>query len=437
MKKQYPATLVVSINAWKDKSGINTLLNLFKGWDKAKLSQIYTRSDLPQTTACDDFFQIAEQAVVSRLQKPWINAGRRLHSLPIGQEEKQTSQQTAELRNKQRLHRHSSWLLTLIRELIWFCGTWKTKELRQYLDDGKWDVVFCPIYPLVYMNRLQSYVLRQTGLKGVAFLGDDNYSYKCGDGSLLFYVHRYFLRRSIRSVIRNCHDVFVMVPKMQREYDEIFGIKSILLTKGIDYDGVDEPKFLPPKSPIQIVYAGKMIYGRNKSLEAVATVLEQINANGVKATLHIYTPDVITPELKKALDIKGSSVLHKPVPYTELQRVLNEADMVLFVESLEPAYRQLARLSFSTKITDYFKSGKCIFAVGGDDIAPIEYLKEKDAAVISTSIADIAPNMERIIQNPALITTYAHKAYECGRKYHNSRDVERIMYDVLSKSMHK
>ena len=432
-KKKYPATLVVSINAWKDKGGVNTLLNLFKNWNKAKLSQIYTRSDMPQTRVCDDFFRIPEIAVVKRVFKPFSKAGERVYTVVGDLTQSQKAQIEAEEKNKQMIHRSQSWLLTLFREFIWWLGSWKTKELKQYLADGNWDVVFCPIYPLIYMNQLQAYVLKRTELKGVAFFGDDNYSYKSGDGSFLFKVHRYFLRKSIRSVIKKCRDVFVMVPKMQKEYDAEFGIHSILLTKGIDYDAIPIPDFKDPNKPIQIVYAGKMIYGRYKSLSAIASALKNINKDGVKAILHIYTPDVITPQLDAMLNIHNSSVLHKPVPYTELQKELVAADMVTFVESLEDNYRYLARLSFSTKITDYFMSGKCIFAIGGDDIAPIEYLKEKDAALVCTSYSEIEDKLITIISNPSIIKVYAKKAFDCGYKYHNAREVEKKMYNVLSK----
>lgn len=435
MRKKYPDTLVVSINSWKDKGGVNTLLNLFKGWDKTKLSQIYTRSDMPQTQACDDFFRIPEIAVIKRTFKPWIKVGGRVHSLQGEMDDEQKAQVDAETKNKLRLHRSQSWLFILIRELIWWFGTWKTKELNQYLKDGKWDVVFCPIYPLIYMNRLQSYVLKKTGLKGVAFIGDDNYSYKSGNGTLLFKVHRYFLRKSIRNVIKECRDIFVMVPKMQKEYDAEFGCKSILLTKGIDYDLIVEPEYKEPNKPMQIVYAGKMIYGRHKSLIAIANALREINKNEIKATLHIYTSDFITPELDYMLNIPNCSVLHESVPYTELQKVLDNADMVTFVESLDPEYRYLARLSFSTKITDYFQSGKCIFAIGSDDIAPIEYLRDKDAAIVCTSYNEIEEHLLDIIIHPTMVKEYAKKAFICGYKYHNAKDVEEKMYNVLSKSI--
>ena len=52
---------------------------------------------------------------------------------------------------------------------------------------------------------------------------------------------------------------------------------------------------------------------------------------------------------------------------------------MLFAEAVDGEAAKISRLSFSTKLTDYFASGKCIFAVGNEDTAPMEYLKNEDA----------------------------------------------------------
>lgn len=432
MKKIYPSTLVVSINAWRDTSGINTLLNLFKGWDPSKLSQIYTKSDLPQTTACNDFFQIPEQSVVRSTYHWKQQIGRRITQQDdLINDPTHKALHSSEQKNLSFVRGHRSIIFTLLRELIWSLGTWKNRELKSYLDEARWDVVFCPIYPLIFMNKLQAFVLKRTGLKGVAFIGDDNYTYKTGERNPLHFLHRYFLRHSIRRVISGCQEVFVMTPKMKDEYDAIFKVNSKLLTKGIEFSN-DEPTFQSPSKPIQIIYAGKLIIGRYKSLAAIARTLQRANQNGKKAELHIYTQDEITPSLRKELEIPDCSFLHTAVPYPRLQEVLRKADVVVFVESLEKPYRQLARLSFSTKITDYFKAAKCILAVGAEDIAPIEYLRDKDAAIVCSSYQEIDTQITWILENPEIIRRYAQAAYNCGKMYHNAKDTIHKIYDTLN-----
>lgn len=431
--KDFPKTLVVSINAWRDGGDSNTLLNLFRKWDSEKLSQIYIRSEFPKTRICEDFFQIPEINVIKRLLGKNVVTGHHLTESEISA--KQQEYQTVQDDEKKKMsyaRSHRSWLMNIAREVVWIFGTWKSAELQKYLSDYKWDVVFCPIYPLMLMNRLQAYVMKKTGLKGVAFIGDDNYSYKSGDGKIGFYIHRFFLRKSIKRVINNCAEVFVMVPKMKEEYDKIFGINSRLLTKGVDYtDVMYYPK--PVQSPIQIYYTGKLIYGRDKSLAAIVEALKQLNSGGkIIGQLHIYTPDEITSEIQNVFNVDGICFIHEPVPYTELGSLLAKADVVVFAESLEMPYRNLARLSFSTKITDYFKAGKCIFAVGPEDCAPIEYLKEKDSAIVVTSYEEIQMSLKALIMSKDTIAQYSENAYKCGEKYHNAEDVDEKMYEVLS-----
>ena len=69
-------------------------------------------------------------------------------------------------------------ILSFVRELVWKFGKWKTKELDEFIENVNADVLFMPIYPTVYMGRLQKYVMKKTGKPVVSYIADDNYSYK-------------------------------------------------------------------------------------------------------------------------------------------------------------------------------------------------------------------------------------------------------------------
>ena len=72
----------------------------------------------------------------------------------------------------------------------------------------------------------------------------------------------------------------------------------------------------------------------------------------------------------------------------EVLKVQKEADVVIFAESLEGKESNAAKLSFSTKITDYISNGKCVLAIGKDN-TPIDYFKRNDSALIANSIEKI------------------------------------------------
>ena len=84
----------------------------------------------------------------------------------------------------------------------------------------------------------------------------------------------------------------------------------------------------------------------------------------------------------------------------------------------------VARLSFSTKITDYLSNGKCVFAVGKEYIAPIDYFLRNDSAIVSTNVKDIKLNIRKIIDNPAIVTEYSRKAYDCAVRNHEKNMVD-------------
>lgn len=415
MEKDFPKILAVSLNAWRKESASHTQTDLFKFWKPSKVAQVYTRSELPNTDVCDSFFQISENAIIKSV----------FSRKPVGKEVKNGSVNsitdenaiTAENKLYYLAHKRKSWLLTLAREIVWDLGCWKTKQLEKFVMDFNPDVYFIPIYPVVYMGKLQRYLLKKHPRPYVCYLADDNYSYaNCGK-NVFAYIHRFFLRKQIKALAENCDEMFTITKTEAEDTDRLFGTHSIVLTKGINYDGLSfEDSSI--KDPIKMVYTGSLVIGRDYSLAAIAKALENINREKIRIILEIYSPDIPTKKHVQIFNSNGCYFKGK-VPLEEVRRIQLEADVVVFVESLEKAHRFAARLSFSTKLTDYFKSGKCIFAIGDETIAPIMYLRDNDAAVISTAYEQIEDNLRRLVESPELIKQYSRKAFECGKRNHD------------------
>lgn len=88
--------------------------------------------------------------------------------------------------------------------------------------------------------------------------------------------------------------------------------------------------------------------------------------------------------------------------------------MVIFAEALEGKEANAAKLSFSTKITDYISNGKCVLAIGKDYIAPIDYFQRNDSALIAHSKDEILRQIKRIVENPNIVDEYGEKAFNCA-----------------------
>lgn len=429
MNQSLPKVLILSRGVWDDTDGSSsTLTNLFQDYDPDKLAQIYIETIAPNTKCCHRFFQISEFSLVHKLYKWRTKTG---HTIDTNQKsdkplDSKIAKHEAATMNYVRGHR-SIWF-TIAREILWSFGGWKTKELKQFIKDFAPDVVWINGATEPFLCNLYYFVLQIAHTHSVVYMQDDDYSYQ--SKNLLYRLFKRYHRKTIKRVVDQCDRMFVISPKMKREYDEIFNINSVLLTKGIDIDKLPSSNLYVHK-PVKMVYMGNIIYGRIYSLLAIADALKKLNSEETMFQLDIYTPNSISSDIKDHLLNNGNVFIKPPVKYDEVQQIISEHDVVVFVESFEPKYCKVARLSFSTKITDYLSSGKCIFAVGPKDIAPIEYFKEEDAAIVASTQEEIQEKMF-MFTDPSLIESYAVKARECAYNNHNKDKMVKMLYEELA-----
>ena len=422
-----PKVLVIDVNAWRNDAGSNTLREIFSCWDSERLAVVYTSSQLPDSEICKNYFQISESQVLKSVFRPMMRVGQVVENTPIDDSDDAVVERT----RYQRAHKkHSKWM-RLAREVVWKLGHWKTAALKKFILDFDPDVIFVPIFPSAYMGRIQEYIIKLSGKPTVGYLADDNYSYDaCKD--LVDYVHRFWTRQYVGPLARGCREMFVIVDKEKEDTDRRFGTNSVILTKSIDFTG----RTFKHKShdlPLKIVYTGSLLLGRDKTLALVADAINQLNRDGVMAELFIYSQNQPESKMMQRLDCVSSHYCGT-VPYQQIQAILENADVVVFAEALDGKDANIAKLSFSTKITDYLSNGKCILAIGKEDIAPIDYFKKYDSALVATTKEDIIRHIKTIVSDPTIIDLYGKKAYDCAVKNHNKEIVQRRFIDTICKA---
>ena len=432
-KSELPKVMSLSMSTWHKDSPIHTQTDLFKFWDPTKVACLYLKANKPNTPVCSRFFQISENAVLHSIfsRKP---VGREvMNGEELDEADKKAFSTEQNLYAK--AHKKKNWFLTVVREFVWMLGVWKTKELDEFVKSFDPDVFFVPIYPNAYNARIQLYLIRKFKKPYVCFLTDDNYSYMACGHNPWAWIHRWMLRRVVKPLASNCTEMFTITRTEGIETDECFGTHHVVLTKGIDFSKLTFDD-RAPHTPIRMVYTGNLLIGRAASLCAISRALKEINKDGVKVTLDIYTPTDLDAESTALLNSNGCT-RHAPVTKEKVAHIQREADIVVFVESLEKEHRYDARLSFSTKLTDYFASGKCIFAIGDKAIAPIQYLEEYDCAITCSDYNDVEGQLRKLIDNPDKITEYGRKAFETGRLNHEESKVKETFVSTLCKAAHK
>ena len=227
-------------------------------------------------------------------------------------------------------------------------------------------------------------------------------------------------------------DEFLAIsPYTKKEADSFFKINSTVITKPLskeptvtEYDG---------HFPIKMVYTGNLLIGRDQSLIRLCRALKEINSNGDKVCLDVYTQTVLPENVLAELE-SGFCRIHKPIPQHEALQKQNEADVLLFLEDIDGKDAKVARLSFSTKITDYLSAGKCIFAIGNSDTAPMQYFIENDAAIVCDSDEKILSGLQGIMNNAHTVTEYAERAAKAGKNNHDPEKIRELLFNVISRA---
>lgn len=234
---------------------------------------------------------------------------------------------------------------------------------------------------------------------------------------------------------RGCKQMFVIVDKEKEDTDSRFGTDSVILTKSIDFTSKSYQQHTPNR-PLKFVYTGSMIIGRDKTLAMLADTINKANeeVGNIKAELYIYSQTEPKEDVLESIN-RGASHFCGQISRDEVQKVQREADVVVFAEALSGKESNAAKLSFSTKITDYLSNGKCILAIGKEDIAPIDYFRRNDSALIATSVKEIEKRVREIITNPGLTDEYGRKAFDCAVKNHEKGMMNERFINTMKKAI--
>lgn len=432
---KHPRVLIISDATWTDENNIgNTFSNLFEDWPKEKIAMIYARPDLPNTVVCDNFFQISENRLIRRLLNHRIKTGKKINTLELNNLMREPTFQNEENSGKKiySFFLKFRWnIFLLAREILWKIGKWKTKELDNFIEDFKPEIVFSLACPGIYMNRLQQYAINHSKARSIVYFVDDVYSLKQFSFSPIFWLNRIMVRRSIAKTVKLSNLVYTIVPKQKYEYDKSFNIETKLLTKGGSFESkrdIDNNM----QTPLKLIYTGNIYAGRWGTIERIGRFLDKINANDKKGIFFVYSKNELTLKMKNALSEIESIKFMGAIPASQVNEIQSKADILVHVESLSLKEKLLTRLSFSTKLVDYFAKATCILAIGWSKAASIEYLKENNIAVIIDDLKDLKKKMNDVFNNTELLKDYAHRSWEFGKKHHEISIIRKQLYKDIT-----
>lgn len=420
--------LIISSAPWaSDNCFGNTFSNIFEGIEGIQFANIYLRYGQPENDLDMRFFQITERSLLRNLKNPKNLSGMQI----FAEGDKDEQSDKAAIKGTDQARKMRWQIMFWGREFIWKIGRWKSVQLQEFLNEFQPDLIFQPIYARPYINNLVLYVKNYTKVPMLGYISDDCYTLRQFNLSPLYWIDRIWNRKKIKTIIEKCEILYVISQIQKKELEKIFTTPCKILTKSADFSE-ETPKWDLPKDEVRMIYAGNIGSGRWKSLALISAAVVRLNQEGNKIRFDIYSAASPTKVMIKELNNTGTK-LHAAVPYEELILLQKKADILVHAEGLSLKSRLAVHQSFSTKLVDYFSMGKCIFAVGTNDMASINHLKKHQAAVIAESKSMVYDNLKWLVSDTRRILQFGQRAYRCGAKYHKRASMQNMLIADLKK----
>lgn len=402
----------------------NTFLNILEGVPDVTFSSVYTKGGAPDKSI-KNAFQINEKMILKKFLHQTESAGKVIEAR--NDKENADNSRFVTFAKKKRFT-----VFFWAQALVWKLPFWKSTALKRFLDETKPDILFTLLSDSPVLNQLIQYIQEYTEKPLVVYAWDNNYTLKMGAVSPLRRLNRVINRVYMRKTVQKAKQLYVISEIQKQDYEKAFGVPCKILTKSADFSG-DPPVKPQYNSPLQLVFTGNIGTNRWKSLALIAEALEQINQNGVRAQLRIYTATPRTAKMEKALQKGKSSFIMGSIPASEVQKTQADADVLVHVEALDLKNKLAVRQSFSTKLVDYFKAARPILAVGPHDVASIDHLIRNDCALTAETVGEVRQAIESVLDNPDKLRDLSKKAYACGKKNHETT----VMHQMLQTDLEK
>lgn len=423
--------LLLTSEAWNDELYPNNNMSTwFTGFKNVEIANIYSSPGTPVNNCCKKYFQFTEKMMLKSIFSKY-KAGKKIvfDDFPHTYSELNKSEKLSRKEKKLYavLRSFSSEAVRLLRDIIWGLGRFNRIELKSFIDEFRPDIIFTQRKASIKMCRIERLVLSLCNAPMVAYTGDDEYSLKQFSLSPFFWIRLFWLRKNLKKNIPNYKIFYCQSGEQMKEFRKDFNSNTKFLVKCGDFSECNVHTSV--NNPINIVYAGKLYCNRWKTLSLLADCIRDINKNGIKFVLNIYTKDNVTKRQKIRLSDGVNSFIREPVTACELKKIFKKADIALHVEGFDLKNKLLVKYSFSTKIMECLSSGCAVMAICDESQAGYSYLKQENAAFVATNRQEITDILTKISNSPDLIVEFSKSAFNCGIRNHGRDYIQKKLLE--------
>lgn len=323
-------------------------------------------------------------------------------------------------------------IYSFLRQSLWINKRWFMNDIYRWIDKINPEIVFFQGSGFHYSYDIVERIIDKYNLPLILQLTDD-YTTPVYENSFIdkFLTEKYL--KIFKRVIKKASSIITISKKMEDEYRVKYGGKNYYVMSNSANRNISDKNIIDNNS-ITILYAGNLGLNRWKTIVKLEKALKRIkNQNHYNIKLNICSGTKISPDLEKKFDSSDIINWIGFVEEDELTKMINECDFLLHVESFEKKFKNITRLSISTKIGEYLSTNRCIIAIGPDDIASIEFLKNNNLGIIIESEDEnvIYENLNSAIYDDKKIYTYIKNAKEEYSNHFSDKYIEKMMREII------
>jgi len=400
--EQCPRILVIHRIPFGEMIWGKSMTALFNGWPKECLAQLYHENIEPISySTCENYFRLTGVDVVDANLK-FSKAKGRIFCNSVSEQEldksetHSTEKKVGKLGTYNTLTSNSAGTMAFARSLAWRKSKWTSQNLKDWLDDFRPQAVFFYCSRLPFVHKIANWICKQYDVPLFVYVMDD-LTYDVSRDSSLFsrLFHRYYMKWFKKSV-RHAKKVYTVSHEMMVEYKKKYSLDDVgILFNSVSVDGdITHDNF--SRIPIRFIYAGNLYLDRWKVLCSLADSLAELNNQGYDMVLDIYSVTPPEDDMLNMLNRPPVSFYKGSLNQTELFEEISKSNVLVHVESFDEKNIDYARLSISTKISDYLVSNRVILAIGPKQVSSTKHLDRHNAAlcIYSMNKDDIAANLK-------------------------------------------
>lgn len=400
-----------------------TLSSLLSECSRDEVMQLYLYPSLPNTKQFDQYYRMTDHDAIRSIWKR-NRCGRVISPEELSEDNLlfESEHQAQAYSSKNR----SSDLARRVRDLIWSLGSWKTEGLRQWLTDGKPDVVFYALGDAIFSQKIAMWIAGFLNIPLVTYVCDEFYVSGKKRPLLSRIINHGMLQSIKRLQTRSAHNV-VICEEQGKLYQQLFGTPYTTIMTG---SPLTEAPRVNTESH-EISYIGNLGLNRWQSLLQIAQALDAVNQE--------HNWDYRLTYYGKQLEqLDGKISYGGYLNSRQLKETMDNSLFVIHTEAFDEENVDRIRYSVSTKIAETLAGGIPLLAYAPEPVASMQHLISNGCAVCVTDRSQLQSVLTQVLSHPQSLETISQKALETARQHHdpvkNSRTLCRCLHSVCHKS---